>query len=140
MKLTAVDLSFGIIGDFKVSKSGDIEDTSKDKYQSLRQEIRTRLMGSTGDWGINYPIHTNLRRFIGQRNTPELADELRNRIVAALTDDLFILAGYLKVRVVPISPSNLFVKLTVSVPDLDDGLSEFFIYDTTEHGLALAKG
>jgi len=66
MKLTAVDLSFGIIGDFKVSKSGDIEDTSKDKYQSLRQEIRTRLMGSTGDWGINYPIHTNLRRFIGQ--------------------------------------------------------------------------
>jgi hypothetical protein len=110
----SVDLLWSSRGDYYFSE-GDLMDTDHDPLRSLSQEINTRLEAETGDWTVFPDIGANLSKFVGEPNTPVIAEAIKISIQAALTRDGFIANKDITIRTMPLTRETLMVRLSVKV-------------------------
>lgn len=101
-------------GDFIVSQTKDLLDTSHFPYRCLFQEVRTVLGYSLGDW-LNINIAANLNDFKGEDNSAQLGKKIEEKVYATLTNSGIISSSDLKVKVIPTSFTTLEITLTILV-------------------------
>ena len=137
----SVDLYFSEEGDFALDSQGDTIDTSFDSLRSIKQEVRTRVMGQLRDWKIYPSIGANLADFIGEPNDRGNALSIQNRIVNSLTFDGLIKREDLNVALMPLSQSSIFCKIELNILTTT-GNSKLvnlatFLYDSQENGVRI---
>lgn len=134
----SVDLDFTFDGDFLIDSTGDIKDTSEDVLLSLRNEIFTIVKSEAGDWKEDLEIGANLRDFIGEANSRENAERIKERIKVALAP--IVNTKDLTIRVVPTGIYKVLILLNINVVatqanklKIGDLIQIAFLYDSTEN-------
>ena len=113
MVYPTTDLAFSKNGDL-VLEGGDLKDTSWDLWESLRQEIRTRICGVYGDWKLYPSLVADLIELLGSPNTRETGKKIETKSSYSLISDGFLTINDFSLRVVPISLESVAVIVTVS--------------------------
>lgn len=109
---TGQELQQSFLGDLILGQSGDLKVTTVSE-QSLGYIMSNRVKANEGDWGYK-GIGANLLRFIGEKNTRENGDKIKQSIVFCLTFDSLINKSILDVRVVPISMTSVAIFIKVN--------------------------
>lgn len=108
------DVYYSDDGDFVLSSQGDLEETKDDSYRSLIQGIRTILNHRRGEWpGNGRDLGADLTDFLGKTNTRSVGEQIKLRVINALTSGGFIATSDLFVDVIPLSETQLMVKLRI---------------------------
>lgn len=104
----------GAIPEYQVvaERIGDISFEDQDillvEDQKLdAQDMAVRMQSKKGDWAGHEQLGSDLHAFIGERNTPETADEIR----ASVEDALLYKARFdeVEVRVIPVAMNKMSV-------------------------------
>lgn len=109
-----LDFVLDTLGDFQLGGNGDLEDGSADTIQPILSTIRSLLLAETGDWLADSDFAANLSDFVGEPNSPELAEAIEVRIRSILNRKLSIPTSDIAVRTVPISESTLSIFIGLS--------------------------
>lgn len=110
----AIDVTFSWNGDFLVGRDGDFADTSSDQIQSLIQEIQDVSASSLSDW-LEHPTRAaSIEEFVGEPNSRETGQQIKDRIFSALVVNGIVQARDLEVRVVPIGIYTVMVIVRVT--------------------------
>jgi hypothetical protein len=97
----SLDLAYSKNGDFILEK-GDLKTTAWHPYESIRQEIRTRVGGSLGDWKLYPNITANADTELGKLCNEKTADLIKKRASYSLTHDGFLLTNNFVVETYPV--------------------------------------
>jgi len=123
-----LDLVFTKNGDYSLSSIGnDFRDTSFAAFESVKQEVRTRVCSITKDWVFYPTITANLDLVIGKPNNKETGLFIEGEVRRALSHDSFISAKDLKVRAFPLSNETIGIMVMLTV--INEETRE---YETTE--------
>jgi len=126
-----VDCFWSSRGDFMISGEGDILTTEFDPLRSLAQEIHTRIESDQGDWVVFPATGSNLRDFVGEANSPYIAESIKTRIHGSLTRDGFINNKDINIQYMPIDRDKLLVRLSVKVaPTALNGNSSLLVLNS----------
>jgi len=106
-----VDIQLEPNGDIKVLPNGDI--ALDNGIDAIEQAIRWRILTELGSWPLAPECGSDLRRFGGQPNLPEVADALQAEIYRALGHDGYLMEDEVDIYVAPISSSRLVVIIQV---------------------------
>lgn len=109
------DLDWSWDGDFIRGDDGDFKDTSYDAIQSLLNEIRTIVRSEIGDWQLHGLLASNLSDFLGEPNTEETANNIRERIISSLSTFETVLPSDLNVRIVPVQRHLVMILISISI-------------------------
>jgi hypothetical protein len=112
------DLAFSKNGDY-VLYINDLLDTSFKEYESLRQEVRTRVCGMEKDWVLHPLITASLEKKIGTPANKRTAQDIEREVIRALTFDGLFARGDLTVRVFPVASDILAVSIVLQVVNRD---------------------
>ena len=121
----AIDLEWDKNGDFVISDIGDLKSTEDDTIASMVAEVKSILMSDFYDWEKHPGYAANLRDFIGEPNTPEVAQAIEGRISTSLHINKIVDLSDIYVRVIPVGPEELLVILSLSaIPSATNSLDE----------------
>lgn len=133
------DFYWDILGDIEFDPAGDVLDTETDNLRSLVQEVRTRVSGESKDWGMYPRLKTlDVKDYLGQPNTNDLATRIKDRIVSILTYDSLVMRGDLVVLVAPASVRSLAIRLAINctgTPGIAGNVDLRYVYNTKEREL-----
>jgi len=143
----SIDLSWSWKGDLKID-SGDLAVNSTDALESIQNEIITIIKSSSGDWLVHPQLGTNLWQFVGEPNTRENAEKIKDAIATSLISAGIVSKQDIKVDVNAIGIHNLYVKIFLSAlsttfnkltaphnnyssSQYNEGIEINFLFDTT---------
>lgn len=142
----STDLSWSWKGDLKVV-DGDLSLNSSDALESIEAEIITIIKSSNGDWELHPMLGANLWRFVGEANTRENAERIKDAIITSLVSSgivrradievdinaMSLHALYIKVRLKAIATTNNRLMAPKNNPDINqynEGVELKFLFDT----------
>ena len=113
--------------DFKLTPDGDIAlflgDIAKAQGNDLiKQQVKNRLIGSNPSWFYDR-ICADLEQFLGHINNRATADRCIERIIYALSKDLFLPAEDIYVKASPTSPRSISFYIFINSPHDEEPLS-----------------
>lgn len=136
-RIGKVDLKWSYVGDFTIFK-GDLEDTSKVFGEAFIQEVRSRISDHIGSWATKPNIGSNIDEFEGLPNTKETGERLKADLSYALTKDGFLSKSDFSLSAVPVSETQILVRLTflgiLTDEPLDSKIIANIIFDLTGKG------
>lgn len=103
-----IDASFGYNGDFDLH-GGDLKTTVSDALQSVLDQIHTVTASSVNDWLIYSKKGATLDDFVGEPNTRETGNAIRNRVYMALVSAEIVNASDLEVKVIPVHINKVLI-------------------------------
>lgn len=135
-----IDYFFSYDGDYEVSNTGDIMDTSFDILRSIHQEVLDRVRSDKGDWAYNKPIGASLSSFVGMPNTAETGKAIEQTILSALQYNNLVDIGDVKIKVVPISANVIAVQTRLSYMQTKSNVNSLpvtltFLYDYADNNI-----
>jgi len=107
------DLDWTWDGDLILGDDGDLADTSSDLIVSLENEIRTVIRSEFGDWEEHPILGANLSEFLGEANTRQTGNKIREQITSRIVAIGIVKQEDLFVRVVPVGDNQVLVIITV---------------------------
>lgn len=132
------DVAFGWSGDFSLDK-GDLKTTESDGLQSLKEQLHIVCSSSLGDWEIYPNKGADLDDFIGESNTRETGERIRERVMLSIIGAELVNADDLEVRVLPVSLQRVLIVIKIhALPtpfnELTDGqiLQTSLVFDSVE--------
>lgn len=130
------DYYFTEDGDFLLDASTeDLRDTKNDNYRGFIQKIYTVVSSQKRDWRLSPNLGANISDFLGQPNTRELGQALKNRLFFALTANNFINPVDLEIFVFPRSKESIVAIISVTPPDAQTKVRLSFVYNTKDNTL-----
>ena len=107
--------------DFELDENGDLVLTNGHTgdlavvtgLAYLIQQIEIRLKGCEGE-------QADLEELLGMRNTPDVAEKGKSKIIRSLTYDGLLSHDDVYVEVVPVSPESLIFFVFIRTSDTDD--------------------
>ena len=132
-----IDYEWTNDGDFAL-RGGDIATTGFKEGQGFLQEVRDRLMSSTGDW-IMYPQRgSDIDDYVGEMNTEDLRSAIEDAIVFTLTSDGFLEKQDFTVLAARASISQVVVRIdfdtSLTNTEADSTIQFNIVYDTDGKG------
>jgi hypothetical protein len=129
------DLKWSWSGDLFISDSGDLQSTQDGSLESFIQEVQTRVRSDLEDWEMTPHLGASLTELVGEPNEPKVAEEGKVRILSALTRDAFCDIGYIKIRYMPVSASQILYDIKIDLPDLEpeEEVQASLLFDTNEN-------
>lgn len=112
---------FDLINDIALSYDGDIiVDENNDTriingIDWFKREVNKLVRTNLRDWRAEPDIGLDLEDHIGKINNRENAEELREKVLEAITVDSFQFPGEFEVRVVPTSVDSLTIYITYNI-------------------------
>lgn len=138
----SIDLDFMWDGDYAIDGNGDIQDTSYDYLQSLRNEIANIVKSELLDWEQDPTIGANISDFLGEPNTREMGELIEDRVRTSLISARVVLPEDVSVRVVPVGVHRVLITVSVLVVatannqlNVSEPIVASVIFDTMEQGL-----
>lgn len=107
------DIGMTLDGDLMVDSTGDL--AIVDGWEWLYREINKRIRTNNPSWRNHAGIGCSLNDFIGQPNTPEVAQEIRRRIKSVLSVDSIAYPGEIEVDIIPLGNSGIAIHITVRI-------------------------
>ena len=108
------DIYYSDDGDFILSSQSDLEETRDDSYRSLVQGIRSVLNHRRREWpGSGTDLGADLTDFVGKPNTKATGEQIKLRVINAITGSGLVAVSDLFVDVIPLSEVQLLVKLRI---------------------------
>lgn len=137
----AIDLLWDCTnGDFIVSHSGDLADTSQDALEAVLQDVYTRVKSDRGDWSESPLIGASLSDFAGEPNTQRTGTSIQQRVINTLLSYGTISGSDITVDVFPISKEKVMVEVSLRVsPSVRNKgsrvLKKTFVYSFVENNV-----
>lgn len=135
-----VDIDLSWDGDLLIDQTSDLQSTSYDALQSIRNQITLRVKSDLRDWREDSNLGADLGDFIGEPNNSTTGKRIQERVQASVSDILS--AGDVAVRVIPVGVSKVLINIRVQVlatPDnhlkAGDIITIDFAYDYFERGV-----
>jgi hypothetical protein len=123
------DFLFSAEGDFYLDESrGDLADTKNYQHRDFQQKLLTRIQSKKGDWKLQQDVGTGLSRFVGQPNTREVGERIKNAVYNDLVNSKLLSPEELLVDVIPISEEAIMVVLLITPPGASDRYTYVFSY------------
>ena len=123
-------------GDIEIDPdTGDFRVAEDDDY--LTQNIVFRLKTYQGDWTLEPDCGASLEDMVGEENSERVGDEIKTRVVEALTHDGFIAISDLTVETAPLTANTIAVLVQVSRPGT--GISSVMASLDLRKGLVFAR-
>ncbi len=140
------DLSWSWKGDFKIA-DGDLDLNYTDALESIETEIITVVKSSDGDWELHPLYGANLAQFIGEPNTRENAEKMKDVLKTAIAyaglarrEDLVIDINALTIHTLYVritlkaepSPANRLMSANNNpfIDQYNEGMEIKFLFDT----------
>jgi len=99
------DFDQSIFGDL-VMDNNDVIKVTEDRDVAIRNICINRIKAMEDDWEA-FMVTANLESFVGQKNTREIAEKMKEQIILAMTFDSFLLPNELSVDIVPIDETSV---------------------------------
>jgi len=93
------------IGDLIFSQTDAIAMT-KDFKEAIVNIFKNRISAATNGWE-NFLLAPDLDLFVGEKNTEEVAERMKTKIIDAMTYDGFLLPGEFTIDIVPIDEFSI---------------------------------
>lgn len=127
-------------GDFALSADGDLASTDFDPLQSILQDVCSRVKGERGEWLDAPLIGASLSEFSGERNTREIGNAIKKRVISALGAYGTVSASDISIEVYPTSPSVVAIDLQLRVQPTRANrnsrvIKKTFIYNFIENNI-----
>lgn len=128
------DLYFTEDGDYYLdSDSSDLEDTKLHAYRGFIQRIDTYIRSTKREWKQQPTVGANINEFRGRRNSAELGERIRSRVISELVQGGLVAPADLNVIIFPLGPGSLALILQVRPPDVPDKIILTYSYDLREN-------
>jgi hypothetical protein len=106
----------------------------------LVHQIRDLVKSEQSEWESDTNFAADLQEFIGEANTREMGNRIRERIISRIVNIGLVPRSDLEVRVVPVHINQLacFIKVSCSPTPMNklvlgESIVVTFVYDTIEH-------
>lgn len=106
------DLSWSWKGDFKIA-DGDIGINYTDALESVETEIITVVKSTEGDWELHPLYGSNLAQFIGEPNTRENAERMKDVLKTAISSAGIARRQDLIVEINALTLHTLYIRITL---------------------------
>ena len=127
-------------GDYAIDADGDIASTEYDPLRAVVQDIRDILSTNAGDWKLYFNRGASLSDFVGELNSKITAENIKTRIVGALTKTGTVSFSDIKVKYIPIDNDKLMIRINLSVTSTaenfgSENLKVDFVYSYSENNV-----
>ena len=136
------DAAWSWSGDFLLSDTSDLADTSSDSLQSLVDQISVVTSSSINDWFVYPGRGATLDDFVGEPNSRDTGDNIHDRIRLSIVSAGLVAEEDLYIRIVPVQLHKILVMIYIdavasSTNRIGQGgpLQISLAYDTIQQGV-----
>jgi len=130
--------------DIQITDDGDLVNDSNgdllvaDINRTIVQHVLLCLLTEFNDFDAYPEIGSTLESYIGENNTRETGDLIRREVIRALTSRSLFRADDLNVDIVPISSTDILIKLTI-YNAIEGSVDILLKFDLNNNGIELVE-
>ena len=127
------DAYFTEAGDFFLSSTNDLEDTKNYAYRGFIQRLDGQLRSSRNDWRLQPAIGVGLVNMLGEPNTRESGEIVKNMVESQLMQSRMVGPSELTIDVLPVGPTQLAIAVLVTPLSSAGQVNLIYTYDMREN-------